>query len=76
VGKYGDNQLATIEEYRIVGCIVDQEIDYGCATERENADMLEYLRMTSNGMNRIFAIVDNTQNGIISGLFSIRYFID
>ncbi len=76
VGRYGDNQLATIEEYRIVGCIVDQEIDYGCATERENADMLEYLRMTSNGMNRIFAIVDNTQNSIISGLFSIRYFID
>lgn len=76
VGRYGDNQLATIEEYRIVGCIVDQEIDYGCAAERENADMLEYLRMTSNGMNRIFAIVDNTQNGIISGLFSIRYFID
>ena len=76
VGKYGDNQLATIEEYRIVGCIVDQEIDYGCAAERENADMLEYLRMASNEMNRIFAIVDNTQNGIISGLFSIRYFID
>jgi len=68
----GQYKLNLASNYRTLGCLVDDEVDYDCLESKGGEEFQNLLEESSKTDDEMMTLIDNTEMNLYTGLYDLR----